>query len=91
MIEVLLDDRLLAKAIVMVESQKIHAWAGGYDRERDERERLPFSSYYVLMAAIMKLGFSLGVPTLEGGRRNAAFKTRFGMRPIPTQAYVTDV
>jgi Acetyltransferase (GNAT) domain len=90
MIEVVLDGTLLAKAIVMVESRKIHAWAGGYDRDRDERADLPFSSYYVLMAAIMKLGFSLGVPILEGGRRNAAFKTRFGMTPLTTRAYVAD-
>lgn len=84
-IEVTLDDRLIAKAVVFLEKTKIHAWAGGYSRD----STLPFSAYYVLMAAIIKLGFRAGVPILEGGRRNPAFKIRFGMAPLPLQAFVT--
>jgi hypothetical protein len=85
-IEVTLGGDLIAKAVVFLESRKIHAWAGGYNRD----PALPFSPYYVLMAAIIKLGFQAGVSILEGGRRNPAFKMRFGMVPQPLQAFVTD-
>jgi hypothetical protein len=83
-IEVTLGADLIAKAVVFVETHKIHAWAGGYNRD----PALSFSPYYVLMAAIIRLGFRIGVPRLEGGRRNPAFKIRFGMVPQPLQAFV---
>ncbi|MEV6600458.1 GNAT family N-acetyltransferase [Actinoplanes sp. NPDC051346] len=85
-VEVTLGGDLIAKAVVFLETRKVHAWAGGYNRD----PALPFSPYYVLMAAIIKLGFRAGVPMLEGGRRNPAFKIRFGMAPMPLQAFVTD-
>ncbi|MGL5858923.1 MAG: GNAT family N-acetyltransferase [Angustibacter sp.] len=85
-VEVTLADALIAKAVVFIESRKIHAWAGGYNRDPG----LPFSPYYVLMAAIIQLGFRVGVSVLEGGRRNPAFKMRFGMVPQPLQAFMAD-
>ncbi|MCB5906280.1 GNAT family N-acetyltransferase [Streptomyces pinistramenti] len=90
-IEVTQDGALIAKAVVFIESKKIHAWAGGYDRHADEASGRPFSSYYVLMSAIIKLGLRIGVPTLEGGRRNGHFKIRYGMRPQELMAFMTDV
>ncbi|MEU4565173.1 GNAT family N-acetyltransferase [Micromonospora sp. NPDC023956] len=83
-IEVTLGGDLIAKAVVFIETRKIHAWAGGYNRD----PALSFSPYYVLMAAIIQLGFRVGVPILEGGRRNPAFKMRFGMVPQPLQAFM---
>ncbi len=90
-IEVTQDGETIAKAVVFVEPRKIHAWAGGYDRTADTERGRPFSSYYVLMSAIIKLGLRLGIPTLEGGRRNGHFKERYGMSPVPLNAYMTDV
>lgn len=85
-VEVWCGGILIAKAIVFIETEKIHAWAGGYTRDTD----LPFSAYYVLMAAIIKLGFRAGVSRLEGGRRNPAFKIRFGMIPQPLLGFIAD-
>jgi CelD/BcsL family acetyltransferase involved in cellulose biosynthesis len=85
-IDVLLDGDVIAKAIVFVETHKIHAWAAGYDRDRP----LPFSSYYVLIAAIIQLGFQLGLPRLEMGRRNPKFKERFGMPRQELSAFMAD-
>jgi predicted N-acyltransferase len=76
-VEVMLDDDLLALGVLFVDSTKVYTWAAGYDRER----RLPFSPYYVLHAASVRLGLRLGVPALEGGRRNGRFKERYGMAP----------
>jgi len=90
-IEVHQDDELIAKAVVFLEETKIHAWAGGYDRHGDEKAARPFSSYYVLMAGIIRLGFEAGVRYLEGGRRNGHFKERYGMRPVELDAYITEV
>lgn len=89
-VEVWLHGDLLAKAVVFIEPEKIHAWAGGWDRASDEARKLPFSSYYILMAGIIKLGLRLRIPRLEGGRRNPAFKIRFGMQPLPLQAFMAD-
>ncbi|MBB5122275.1 hypothetical protein AF335_14735 [Streptomyces eurocidicus] len=89
-IEVSMDGEVIAKAVVFLEPRKIHAWAGGYDRNADTASGRPFSSYYVLMSAIIKCGLRAGVPTLEGGRRNGDFKIRYGMRPQPLQAFMTD-
>jgi hypothetical protein len=81
---------LVAKAVVFLEETKIHAWAGGYDRHADAAADRPFSSYYVLMAQIIRLGFAAGVRYLEGGRRNGPFKERYGMRPVELDAYLMD-
>lgn len=90
-VEVHQGEELIAKAIVFVEETKIHAWAGGYDRYADARVERPFSSYYVLMARIIQLGFESNVRYFEGGRRNGPFKERYGMRPVDLDAYIMEV
>lgn len=90
-IEVHQGEELIAKAVVFLEETKIHAWAGGYDRNADSEAGRSFSSYYVLMAQIIRLGFDSGVRYLEGGRRNGPFKERYGMRPVDLDAYITVV
>ncbi|MCT2594019.1 GNAT family N-acetyltransferase [Streptomyces sp. N2-109] len=89
-VEVVLDGEILAKAIMFIEAAKIHAWAGGYDKHSDKRKGLTFSSYSCLMAGMLQLGFQAGVATFEGGRRNGAYKERFGMRPKELDAYMFD-
>lgn len=90
-VEIHQDEELIAKAVVFLEESKIHAWAGGYDRYADEKAGRPFSSYYVLMARIIQLGFEANVRYFEGGRRNGPFKERYGMRPVELDAYIKEV
>jgi predicted N-acyltransferase len=78
-IRVELDGVLLAASICLVDSGRLHAWAGGcrYPAE------LKWSPQYVLFAAELEAGFAIGLPTLECGRRNDEFKTRYGLQPLP--------
>jgi len=86
-IEVTLGDDLLAYAILFVDATRLHAWALGYDRDRP----LPFSPYYLMWGSFMRLGWELGLPRLEAGRRNGEFKLRYGLLPQELDAYVVDV
>ncbi len=88
-VEIHQGEEVIAKAVVFLEETKIHAWAGGYDRYADEKAGRPFSSYYVLMARIIQLGFEAGARYLEGGRRNGPFKERYGMRPVALDAFIS--
>ncbi|MGC9665980.1 GNAT family N-acetyltransferase [Planosporangium sp. 12N6] len=89
--EIWLGDDLLAIGILFVDAQpgaepRLHAWAAGYERER----RLPFSPYYLLHACAVRYALELGLPTIEGGRRNDEFKMRYGMTPTPLGAHVVN-
>lgn len=85
-IEVNLEGQLLAYAILFVDSTRLHAWALGYDRERP----LGFSPYYIIWGSFMHLGYELGLPRLEAGRRNGEFKQRHGLFAQNLNAYVVD-
>ncbi|MDX6683870.1 MAG: hypothetical protein QOG94_3909 [Solirubrobacteraceae bacterium] len=85
-VEVTLGDDLLAFAILFVDDTRLHAWALGYDRER----KLAFSPYYIVWGSFMRLGYELGLPRLEAGRRNGDFKMRHGLLPQELNAYVVD-
>jgi CelD/BcsL family acetyltransferase involved in cellulose biosynthesis len=86
-VEVTLDDHLLAFAIVFTDRTRMHAWALGYDRDRP----LPFSPYYLVWGSFMRLGYELGLPRLEAGRRNGEFKMRHGLAAQELNAYMSDV
>lgn len=86
-IEITLAENLLGFAILFVDDSRLHAWALGYDREA----RLSFSPYYVMWGSFMRLGYELGLPRLEAGRRNGEFKVRHGLVPQELNAYVVDV
>jgi predicted N-acyltransferase len=85
-VEVTLDGDLVALGVLFVDGTKVYTWAAGYNRER----RLPFSPYYVLHAASVRLALRLGVPVLEGGRRNGQFKERYAMAPKTLCAHMAD-
>jgi hypothetical protein len=74
-----LAGRLLAASICLYDRSRMHAWAGGslYPPE------LTWSPQYVLFAAELAAGFGSGRPMLECGRRNDAFKRRYGLVPYP--------
>jgi CelD/BcsL family acetyltransferase involved in cellulose biosynthesis len=86
-IEIALAEALLGFAILFVDDTRLHAWALGYDRER----ALTFSPYYIMWGSFMRLGYELGLPRLEAGRRNGEFKMRHGLFPQELNAYVVDV
>ncbi|WNV88068.1 GNAT family N-acetyltransferase [Umezawaea sp. Da 62-37] len=86
-IEIALDEKPLGFAILFVDDTRLHAWALGYDRET----KLAFSPYYLMWGSFMRLGYELGLPTLEAGRRNGEFKMRHGLVPQDLSAYVVDV
>jgi len=86
-VEISLAEALLGFAILFVDDTRLHAWALGYDRERP----LPFSPYYIIWGTFMRLGYELGLPRLEAGRRNGEFKTRHGLVPQDLNAYIVDV
>jgi CelD/BcsL family acetyltransferase involved in cellulose biosynthesis len=71
------DGRLLAASICMYDNSRMHAWAGGCSYPGE----LNWSPQYVLFAAELTAGFASGLPMLECGRRNDAFKLRYGLRP----------
>ncbi|MFD3596424.1 GNAT family N-acetyltransferase [Nocardia sp. NPDC058640] len=85
-IEISSAGTLLAMGIIFADSSRIHAWACGWIRDPG----LPFSPYYLIWAETLRLGFQIGVPRLEGGRRNGPFKERYGMAAQPLNAYLTD-
>lgn len=86
-IEITLGGSLLGFAILFVDDSRLHAWALGYDRDTP----LPFSPYYLMWGSFMRLGYELGLPRLEAGRRNGEFKTRHGLAPQDLNAYIVDV
>jgi GNAT acetyltransferase-like protein len=83
-VEVSLGSDLLALAIVFTDRTRMHAWALGYERDRPLR----FSPYYLVWGTFMKLGYQLGLPVLEAGRRNGEFKMRHGLQPQDLNAYI---
>jgi CelD/BcsL family acetyltransferase involved in cellulose biosynthesis len=86
-IEITLDETLLALAIVFVDQTRMHAWALGYSRD----QAVPFSPYYLVWGSFMRMGYELGLPRLEAGRRNGEFKVRHGLAPQELNAYIVDV
>ena len=44
-----------------------------------------------MWGSFMRLGYELGLPRLEAGRRNGEFKMRHGLLPQELNAYVVDV
>jgi hypothetical protein len=85
-IEITLGEMLLGYAILFVDDSRLHAWALGYDRDTP----LPFSPYYLMWGSFLRLGYDLGRPVLEAGRRNGEFKTRHGLAAQALSAYVVD-
>jgi hypothetical protein len=84
-IEISLAGRVVGVGICLVDAQRLHFWTCGLDYASAD----DFSPFYVLFYEALRLAVRLGVPRFECGRRNGAFKRRYGMRPIPLLAYVS--
>jgi predicted N-acyltransferase len=76
-----LDGALLGGWICFVDGRCFHTWAAGADYEAAN-----FSPYYVGFHAAVRFAFENGMEILEGGRGNAGFKERHGMRLVPLYA-----
>lgn len=83
-IEVRLGDRLLSGGVCLVDAERFHTWTCGVDYDVD----LPFSPYTLLFVESVRVAFERGLPVLEGGRRNAEYKLRFGLRRQPLDGYL---
>ncbi len=84
-IEVSVAGRVVGVGICLVDAWRLHFWTCGVDYAAAGE----FSPFYVLFYEALRLAVELGVPRFECGRRNGAFKRRYGLRPIPLLAYVS--
>jgi predicted N-acyltransferase len=83
-IEVRLGDRLLSGGVCLVDAQRFHTWTCGVDYEADP----PFSPYTLMFVESVRAAFDRGLEVLEGGRRNAPYKLRYGLRRQPLDGYL---
>jgi hypothetical protein len=83
-IEVRLGDRLLSGGVCLVDAERFHTWTCGVDYD----ESPPFSPYTLMFVESVRVAFELGLPVLEGGRRNAPYKLRYGLRRQPLDGYL---
>jgi predicted N-acyltransferase len=86
-IEVRQVTRLVAVGVCLTDSVRFHTWTCGVDYAVDGR----FSPYAVLFAESVALALQLRRPILEGGRSNAEFKERHGLRARPLDAVLVAV
>lgn len=71
--------RLVAVGVVLLDDERLHCWAAGVDYHVDGN----FSPYQLMFGDAIGLALRLRRPTVEGGRGNAEFKLRYGLRPRP--------
>ena len=83
-IEVRLGDRLLSGGVCLVDAERFHTWTCGVDYDADP----PFSTYTLMFVESVRAAFERGLPVLEGGRRNAEYKLRYGLRRQPLDGYL---
>ncbi|MEU9135275.1 GNAT family N-acetyltransferase [Streptomyces sp. NPDC048404] len=77
-------DRTLAAAVVLLDEERLHMWAGGTSHATLDG----FSPNYLLWATEIRTAIEGGKRWVEGGRGNAPMKTRHGMRPLRLHACV---
>jgi hypothetical protein len=83
-IEVRLGDRLLSGGVCLVDAERFHTWTCGVDSDASP----PFSPYTLMFVESVRVAFERRLPVLEGGRRNAPYKLRYGLRRQPLDGYL---
>lgn len=86
-IEVRQAERLVAVGVCLTDPARFHTWTCGVDYAVDGN----FSPYAVLFAESVALALRLRRPILEGGRSNAGFKERHGLRARHLDAVLVPV
>jgi len=69
---------LVGTAACFLHGGTFHAWAGGMRYDLSHA-----SPYTLVFHEILRYAIESGAHTLEGGRANARFKERLGLRPLP--------
>jgi len=83
-IEVQIGDRLVGGGVCLVDSERFHTWTCGVDYDAAPS----FSPYTVMFVESVRAAFDRRLPLLEGGRRNAEYKLRYGLRRQPLDGYL---
>jgi Acetyltransferase (GNAT) domain len=83
-IEVRLGGRLLSGGVCLVDAERFHTWTCGVDYDVSP----PFSPYTLMFVESVRVAFDRGLGVLEGGRRNAPYKLRYGLRRQPLDGYL---
>jgi Acetyltransferase (GNAT) domain len=83
-IEVRQGDRLLSGGVCLVDAERFHTWTCGVDYDASP----PFSPYTLMFVESVRVAFDRGLEVLEGGRRNADYKLRYGLRRQPLDGYL---
>lgn len=82
-VEVRAGGDVIAASVCLLDDHRFHTWIGGADYTKGEG----FSPNYVLFHAEVSFAIEApGVKLMEGGRRNDAFKLRYGLTPLPLYA-----
>ncbi|MGW7611473.1 GNAT family N-acetyltransferase [Streptomyces sp. NPDC054766] len=71
-------DRTLAAAVVLLDDERLHMWAGGTSHATLDG----FSPNYLLWATEIRTAIEWRKRWVEGGRSNQPMKTRHGMMPL---------
>ncbi|MET7981769.1 GNAT family N-acetyltransferase [Streptomyces sp. NPDC005281] len=79
------DERTLAAAVVLLDDERLHMWAGGTSHATVDG----FSPNYLLWATEIRTAIEWRKRWVEGGRSNEPMKTRHGMKPLRLYACVT--
>ncbi|RSM51509.1 hypothetical protein DMB66_41870 [Actinoplanes sp. ATCC 53533] len=77
---------LLGAAVLLVDDDRLHMWVAGFRYATVDG----FSPHYVLWSTSIRIALERGLALVEGGRRNGDFKMRYGMRPVPLFACVSE-
>lgn len=84
-LEVRLGERLAAGALILLDEQRFHLWAGGLDYDLAAEG---FSVYLLLFHEMVSRAIASGCPTMELGRGQTDFKLRHALQPTPLFAFV---
>jgi predicted N-acyltransferase len=82
LVEIRQHGRLVATGVCLLDTTRLHCWAGGADYRVDGN----VSPYHLLFADSMRLAVDLRRPAFEGGRGNPKFKLRHGLTARPLGA-----
>ncbi|MBQ1083483.1 GNAT family N-acetyltransferase [Nocardiopsis sp. B62] len=84
-IELRVDERLVAAMASLVDNTRYHLWCLGVDDGACDG----FSPTYVLLAQSLRFAFAEGRPTVSAGRRNGWFKARYGFHSTELQVFLS--
>ncbi|MFD7120087.1 GNAT family N-acetyltransferase [Streptomyces sp. NPDC059922] len=85
-VELRVDGRMIASALILTDDTRLHYWAVGYA----QKDTPGFSPFYVSYAHVMREAWASGRDWVELGRRNPSFKRRYALQPRVLRAYFAE-